>query len=464
MQILGPVTANRFAQMLGVDAALVLQAFIAMEVQGLLMRGAFEKPATTEDLEIEWCERRILQRIHKLTVGIRRKEVEPVAPAAFMRWLLGWQHVAPQTQLAGEEGLLEALTKLEGFEAPAVEWERSLLPARVASYDPAWLDHLCLSGAVGWGRVSPHPAFAAGDGNGPRRVIPSNAAPITFYVRDSAEWLSHALEEQSVDERTLSGALTSEALRTWELLKARGACFLEDVQRLLVLTRAQAQNALWELAAAGLAAADGFDPLRAMIDPERKPAVVATHRNMRSAAGRWSLFSADIPVTADPLEKARRTDAAVESAARMLLARYGVVFRDIVARESNVPRWGALLRMLRRLEDRGEVRGGRFVTGFGGEQFALPEAVESLRAWRHRDSQAAVTVAGADPMNLASIIVPGERVAAVPGRTITYMDGLVAGDAARAELHSVRSQRKRPVVHHPAPAQVSGPTGSLRLF
>ena len=238
VQILGPVTANGFAQMLGVDAALVLQAFIAMEVQGLLMRGAFEKPATTEDLEIEWCERRILQRIHKLTVGIRRKEVEPVAPAAFMRWLLGWQHVAPQTQLAGEEGLLEALTKLEGFEAPAVEWERSLLPARVASYDPAWLDHLCLSGAVGWGRVSPHPAFAAGDGNGPRRVIPSNAAPITFYVRDSAEWLSHALEEQSVDERTLSGALTSEALRTWELLKARGACFLEDVQRLLVLTRA----------------------------------------------------------------------------------------------------------------------------------------------------------------------------------------------------------------------------------
>ena len=285
VQILGPVTANSFAQMLGVDAALVFQAFIAMEVQGLLMRGAFEKPATTEDLEIEWCERRILQRIHKLTVGIRRKEVEPVAPAAFMRWLLGWQHVAPQTQLAGEEGLLEALTKLEGFEAPAVEWERSLLPARVANYDPAWLDRLCLSGAVGWGRVSPHPAFAAGDGNGPRRVIPSNAAPITFYLRDSAQWLSHALEEQSVDERTLSRALTPEALRAWELLKGRGACFLEDIQRLLVLTRGQAQNALWELAAAGLAAADGFDPLRAMIDPERKPAVVATHRKHAQRGG-----------------------------------------------------------------------------------------------------------------------------------------------------------------------------------
>jgi ATP-dependent helicase Lhr and Lhr-like helicase len=464
VQILGPVTANEFARMLGVEAALVFQAFIAMEVQGLLMRGAFERPATTEDLDIEWCERRILQRIHKLTVGIRRKEVDPVAPAAFMRWLLGWQHVAPQTQLAGEGGLLEALTKLEGFEAPAVEWERSLLPARVANYDPAWLDRLCLSGAVGWGRVSPHPAFAAGDGNGPRRVVPSNAAPITFYVRDSSHWLSHALEEQRVDERVLRGTLTSDAQRAWELLKGRGACFLEDVQRLLVLTRVQAQNALWELAAAGLAAADGFDQLRAMIDPERKPTVVATHRNMRSAAGRWSLFSADIPVAADALENARRTDEAVESAARMLLARYGVVFRDIAARESNIPRWGALLRMLRRLEDRGEVRGGRFVTGLGGEQFALPEAVESLRSGRHRESQEAVTVAGADPMNLAGIVVPGGRVAAVPGRTLTYIDGVVAGDEAKAEPHNLRSQRKRPVFHHPAPAQVSAPTGSLRLF
>jgi ATP-dependent Lhr-like helicase len=465
VQILGPVTANRFAQMLGVNPALVFQAFIAMEVQGLLMRGSFEKPATSEDHEIEWCERRILQRIHKLTVGMRRKEVEPVAPAAFMRWLLRWQHVAPQTQLAGEEGLLEVLTKLEGFEAPAIEWERSLLPTRVANYDPAWLDRLCLSGAVGWGRVSPHPAFAAGDGNGPRRVIPSNAAPITFYVRDSAQWLAPALESQSVDERVLSQALTPDALRAWELLKARGACFLEDIQRLLVLTRQQAQNALWELAAAGLAAADGFDSLRAMIDPDRKPAMMTTHKKMRSAAGRWSLFSADIPAPADSLEKARRTDAAIESAARMLLARYGVVFRDLVARESNIPRWGALLRMLRRLEDRGEIRGGRFVTGFGGEQFALPEAVESLRASRHQEADEMVTVAAADPMNMAGIVIPGERVPAVPGRTVTYRDGLIAGaESALSESHSPRAQRRRPVMPQPAPMRISDPAPALRLF
>ena len=169
MQILGPVTANAFAGHLNLDPALVYQAFIAMEVQGLLMRGSFEKPATVDEHEIEWCERRILQRIHKLTIGIRRKQVEPVPPAAFMRWLLGWQHAAPQTQLCGDEGLLEALAQLEGFEAPAIEWERSLLPARVANYDPAGLDRLCLSGAVGWGRVSPHPAFAAGEASARRR-------------------------------------------------------------------------------------------------------------------------------------------------------------------------------------------------------------------------------------------------------------------------------------------------------
>jgi ATP-dependent Lhr-like helicase len=464
LQILGPITANRFAQMLSVEPALVFQAFIAMEVQGLLMRGSFEKPNASEDHEIEWCERRLLQRIHKLTIGIRRREVEPVAPAAFMRWLLGWQHVAPQTQLAGEEGVLEALTQLEGFEAPAIEWERSLLPARVANYDPAWLDRLCLSGAIGWGRVSPHPAFASADGSAPRRVIPSNAAPITFYVRDSAAWLGHALEDQSIDERKLAQALTPHALRTWELLKARGACFLEDIQRLQVFTRQQAQTALWELAAAGLAAADGFDQLRAMLDPNRKPAV-ATHRKMRSAAGRWSLFSSDIPVPADALEKARRTDEAVESAARMLLARYGVVFRDVVTRESNIPRWGALLRMLRRLEDRGEVRGGRFVTGFGGEQFALPEAVESLRASRHRESQEAITLAGADPLNLAGILIPGERVPAIPGRTVTYIDGSVAGsESASSKLQKQHSHRRRPALQHPVHTRASQVSGSAQLF
>jgi ATP-dependent Lhr-like helicase len=465
MQILGPVTAKIFARTLSLDAPLVYQAFLAMEMQGILMRGSFEKPVTTDEFEIEWCERRILQRIHKLTVGTLRKQVEPVPPAAFMRWLLAWQHLTLETQLAGEEGLLEALSQLEGFEAPAIEWEKSLLPARVADYDPHWLDRLCLSGAVGWGRVSPHPAFSAGDGGGARRVIPSNAAPITFYLRESAAWLENALQQQCVEESRLRQTLTAEALNARELLTRRGACFVEDVQRALNLTLPQTRIALWELAAAGLAAADGFDQLRALIDPARKSAAAATYRKMRCAAGRWSLFSAEITRPVDALEKARRTDEAAESAARVLLARYGVLFRDLVARESNIPRWGVLLGMLRRLEDRGEVRGGRFVSGFGGEQFALPEAVDGLRAARDRHEQERVTLSGADPMNLVGVLIPGERVPAVPGRSLVYRDGVIPGGDPEPNLpRQTRNPRIRP-----AEAPAREPRGthraeSLRLF
>jgi len=463
LQILGPTTTVHFAHRLCLEPSLVYQAFVAMEVQGLFMRGSFEQPATEVEHEIEWCERRILQRIHRLTLGARRKLVEPVAPSAFMRWLLGWQHLAPQTQLTGEEGLLEVLTQLEGFEAPAIEWERTLLPARVASYDPRCLDRLSLSGAVGWGRVSPHPAWSAGDGSAPHRVIPTNAAPITFYVRDSAEWLEHALANQCVEESKLQNALSPEALGVRQLLKQRGASFAEDIQRLLALTRQQTQQALWELAAAGLAAADGFDQLRAILDPERKPA--PSYRKMRSAAGRWSLFSADIPTPADAIEKARRDDAAVESAARVLLARYGVVFRDLLVRESNIPKWGVLLRMLRRLEDRGEIRGGRFVSGFGGEQFALPEVVESLRESRHRESQQEISVAGADPMNLVGIVVPGDRIAAVPGRSALFCNGLVKVDESVGIVPEKRVVERCLRVAPPAVLPKKLETSeSLRLF
>jgi ATP-dependent Lhr-like helicase len=442
IQVLGPVTVNGFSGMLALAAADVFATFIALEVQGLLMRGSFEQPVTTSDLDTEWCERRILQRIHKLTIGARRKQVEPVTPAAFYAWLLGWQHMAPQTQLAGEEGVLNALAKLEGFEVPAVEWEKSILPARVANYDPRWLDSLCLSGAVGWGRVSPHPAFRAAGGAGPRRVIPANSAPITFYLRDSAAWLDLALRERGVEETKLAGAVSPAALRAWQLLRQRGACFDEDIQRLLNLNAEDSRQALWELAAAGLAAADGFDQLRSMIDPDRRAAIRSSYRKVRGAAGRWSLFGAEAPIPANALEKARYDDEAVESAARMLLARYGVVFRDVLTLESNIPRWGQLLRMLRRLEDRGEVRGGRFVSGFGGEQFALPEVLESLRAADISRTSFTVTIAGADPMNMIGVLVPGERVPAMPGKSFMHSTG-EPGPQDAAALHIVHRRRVR---------------------
>ncbi len=430
-QILGPMTASSFASLLGLEPSSVFQAFLAMEMQGLLMRGAFEHPATDDDYSIEWCERRILQRIHRRTLHSLRKQIEPVASAVYMRWLLQWQHLAAQTQLSGEDGVLAALRQLEGFEAPAVEWERTLLPARVSGYDPRWLDNLCLSGAVGWGRISPHPSWANGDGAAPRRVIPTNAAPITFYLRESADWLPHALAQQSVEESKLQQALSPEALQVRALLEQRGACFSNDIQRILSLSRAGAQRALWELATAGLAAADGFDQLRAMMDPRRKSAAEpSTRRTARSSAGRWSLLSADLHGAPTRIEQARRTDAALESFARQLLARYGVLFRDLLTRESNAPRWRDLVGILRRLEARGEIRGGRFVSGFSGEQFALPEAVESLRAARHRDSDGVVSVAAADPANLVGIVIPGERIPAVPGKRVCFRNGILHGESA----------------------------------
>ncbi len=459
MQIAGPTTAAAFAAMLRLDPAAVFGAFLATEMQGLLMRGVFERPisavqdsaaaptagaqgpdkVTNPDYEIEWCERRILQRIHRLTLATARKQVEPVAPAVYMRWLLGWQHLAPQTQLAGEEGVLAVLDQLEGFEAPAVEWERTLLPARVANYDSRWLDQLCLSGAVGWGRISPHPAWAEGDGAAPRRVVPTNAAPITFYVRETAEWLPHALARQSVDERLLAEALSPDALRIRALLAQRGACFAADMQRLTGLTRHQTAHALWELATAGLASADGFDQLRALMDPRRKTTVPETNAKPavrqitgRTTTGRWSLLNERPELHLDAIAAARQTDKAMESFARMLLARYGVLFRDLLARESNAPKWRELLGILRRLEARGDVRGGRFVTGFGGEQYALPEAVDSLRSARSREMPEEIAVAAADPLNLVGIVVPGERVAAVPGKEVRYRNGALVNPAEPA--------------------------------
>ena len=477
VQITGPVTARSLAAALGLSPAPIHQAFLAMEMQGLLMRGVFEHADTEEPHDIEWCERRILQRIHRLTLATARRQVEAISPDVYLRWLPQWQHLAPQSQLTGEEGLLEVLQQLEGFEAPAVEWERSILPVRVANYSPAWLDHLCLSGAVGWGRTSPHPAWSSTDAAArPRRVIPTNAAPITFYLREHADWLPYTLAQQSIDERTLAQALSPEALDIRALLTARGACFAADLQRLSGLTRQQTAHALWELATAGLAAADGFDQLRALMDPRRKSTShTEARRPTRSTAGRWSLFlisdTAGAPFMTqshrgtsgkdvDPIARARLTDAALESFARILLIRYGVLFRDLLARESNAPRWRDLLGILRRLEARGEVRGGRFVSGFSGEQFALPGAIDSLRASRTRNAEdapmATLSISAADPLNLAGILTQEERVPAIAGRQVLYGDSKAAteSEAAAPTSNHVRSSlRVSPL--SPAPANVA---------
>ena len=442
LQILGPTTAHSIAELLSLHPRAIVQQLVAMEMQGLALRGIFEAQAgAADDKDVEWCERRILQRIHRLTLGALRKQIEAVTPAVFLRWLVRWQHLAPQTQLAGEEGVLEALLQLEGFEAPAIEWERNLLPQRVKDYDGKWLDQLCLSGAVGWGRISPHPAWAAGDGAAPRRVIPTNMAPITFFLRESADWLPAALAAKCIDEAKLQQALSPEALCIRNTLRERGACFASDLQRMCVLSKQQTQTALWELATAGIASADGFDQLRIMMDPKRKPlaaepVVSGARRGTRSTAGRWSLFTEDEHRELSAPERAREHETELAAAARMLLARYGVVFRDLLQREANVPKWRDLVRMLRRLEARGEVRGGRFVHGFNGEQFALPEAVESLRATRDLKHDDVVTLAASDPVNLIGVIVSGERTNAVAGKKV-HLRGGVPCDATGEPIDAV---------------------------
>jgi len=429
LQIMGPVTSAGMAARLGVDAGEVWKQMLRLESTGAILRGSFERrpsQETTADVDVEWCERRILQRIHKRTLHTLRKQIEPVTPAVYMRFLLDWQHLGEQRQLSGEQGLLEALRGLEGFEAPAVEWEKSILPQRVAGYDPRWLDALCLTGAVGWGRISPHPAFADAASGGPRRVVPTSQAPVTFFVREEALWMDLCLSRRQIPETNLTACLSELANRVRSCLTDRGAMFAADLIRMLSVPAEEAHRALWELVAAGLVTADGFDSLRMLVDPRRKRALAAPGRTKaagRNASGRWAMFIdlADANEQETAGETALRHDAQVESACRMLLRRYGIVLRDVLARETTVPAWRELVGMFRRLEARGVVRGGRFVSGFGGEQFALPEAADALRANRSRTlaDMPPLTMAAADPMNLVGMVIPGERPACVPGNTVT---------------------------------------------
>ncbi len=433
LPLLGPATARTLSALLGLAASEIWKQLLQLEVAGILMRGVFEaKGAASQDHDVEWCDRRLLQRIHKRTLGALRKQVEPVSPSTFMQWLLGWQHVAPQTQLSGEAGVFAALQGLEGFEAPAVEWERQILPARVAGYDPRWLDALCLAGAVGWGRISPHPAFASPEQGAPRRVVPTGMAPITFFIREEALWMDMCLRQRHIKEGDLRACLSPLALSLRASLAQHGAIFAADFARMCAAPAAEVARALWELVAAGLVTADGFESLRVLVDPRRKAASAAPHAkprgNARQSAGRWSLLCAANtyePTRAQAEQagaQAERTERELASACTVLLRRYGVVFRDLLQRESTMPRWRELLPMLRRMEAQGQVRGGRFVAGQTGEQFALAEALASLREARRSQASLAapVVLAAADPLNLYGILVPGERMSAVAGRKIVF--------------------------------------------
>jgi ATP-dependent Lhr-like helicase len=408
----GPVTANELAAALLLPASEIEKSLLRLESSGVILRGKFTDPASHET---EWCERRLLARIHRLTLGGLRKQIQSVTPAQFMNWLLRWQHAAPSSQLLGERGTLEAVRQLQGFEAPANSWERQILKRRIADFDPAILDQLCLTGAVGWGRLSPHPATleALPAADTKRRVIPTSVAPITFFVREDSEWM---IPRRETGESEVTG-LSPEAAAVFQFLRQRGASFFADIVRGTGKLKSEVEAALWELVAAGLLTADGFDNLRALIDPKRRSGQgIGRASRPRHSAGRWSLlFSGE----------AQDRTRALEATCWMLLRRYGIVFRELLSREAILPKWRELLITLRRLEDRGEIRGGRFVSGFLGEQFALTIAVDSLRAMRNQQpSGELITISAADPLNLVGIVVSGERVAANSGRSVAFRDGV----------------------------------------
>jgi len=431
----GPATAADLAERLGLPPSEIDQALLRMEASGSVLRGKFTDRAGNRqvartlsplglDLAPEWCDRRLLARIHRLTVASLRKQIQPVTAAQFMRWLLRWQHLAPGTHVQGERATLEILRQLQGFEIPANAWERHVLAGRIADYDPKWLDQLCLTGAVGWGRLSPHPATLEDSAAGKRRVIPTSVAPITFFIREEADWMT---PHNPASDQPEARGLSEGARQVLEFLRQRGASFFADVVRGTDKLKAEIETALWELVAAGVVTADGFDNLRSLIDPKRRAGQGAGRvARPRHSAGRWALLHAGPGV---------ERNRAVEATCWMLLKRYGIVFRDVLTRETNLPKWRELQMAYRRLEDRGEIRGGRFVDGFLGEQFALPVAVESLRATRKVPPNGeTVTLSAADPLNLVGILGPGERVPAISGRTVTFRDGVAVPAREPEEL------------------------------
>jgi ATP-dependent Lhr-like helicase len=431
LEAIGPTTAGHLAARLGLAAAKIDAALLALESAGAVLRGEFTvtNGAPGAPRAIEWCERSLLARIHRLTLGRMRKEIEAVSAAEFMEFLLDWQHLAPARRLAGRDGVLRVIEQLQGLELPAPAWEQHVLPSRLEKYEPADLEHLCLAGVVAWGRLRGNydEAEPANDqsarGKRARRVFaPARNAPIAFLRRDETEYFLDA----GADWRQVP-ALSPMAREVAAYLERQGASFLADIARDSGLLKVKVEEALWQLVAHGLATGDGIAGLRVLLTPEHKRAgkrrsfrVLSGGRSPERAmpVGRWSLWRR-------PARGEAQESASLEQKARQLLRRYGIVFRDLLARENNLPPWRTLLQLYRRWEARGEIRGGRFVAGFVGEQFALPEAVEQLRARRRGPKQEeTMIVAAADPLNLAGILSPGARVSPYSNQVIAYHKGV----------------------------------------
>ncbi len=424
-EIAGPFTASLFAARLELEPWEVASAAAQLEREGLVLRGRFEGGPTdgndsrheshggsAESAEVQFCDRRLLARIHRRTIDRLRAEIEPVSAQDLLRYLFERHHLGSRTRAGGRAGLRDAIGMLAGFEIGAAAWERDVLAPRVAGYRAEWLDELCLAGEVAWGRLSPRRANAASTAMGST----SRATPIALAARRDLGWLLAAVRGSDARSTSPEPPMSEGPKAALEALGRRGALFLDDLAALAHLSRAEMIDALWDLVGRGLVTADGYGPLRELMAGGR-----AARGRRSGGQGRWSLFDGGEPEGVPAL-----TDEIADRVAQQLLARYGVVFREVVARESFAVPWRDVARALRRREARGLVRGGRFVSGFMGEQYALPETVDALRRTRRTARTGeVVTLSAADPLNLVGIVTPGPRIPSNQGSPITFVDGAV---------------------------------------
>ena len=424
LQSLGPVTAAELAESLALAPAEIGVALVELESEGFVLRGRFTEDASTPeatragDATLEWCERRLLARIHRYTIKSLRAEIEPVSGADFMRFLFEWQGISRQPKPEGVESLDAVIKQLEGYEVPAAAWESDVLAARLHDYDPHWLDSLCLSGRALWARLQPAKSLTA---------APVRTTPIAIVTRRN--W---SLWNQIAAAPRGEMQLSHGARALQDYLSTHGASFFDDMVSGTSLLRSQAETSLGELVSAGLVNADSYSGLRALLIPsDKKRQMVARGRRVAlfglEDAGRWSLIRVNPgPNGGAKADGGNREHEALEQVADILLRRYGVLFRRVLEREADwLPPWHALLRVLRRMEAQGKIRGGRFVAGMSGEQFALTDAVSAMRAVRKQEARGnLISLSAADPLNLTGIVTPGARVPALTNNRVLYRDGI----------------------------------------
>ena len=487
LEVCGPIKAAGVAMRVGITLSQADAALEALEGEGVVLRGRFTPandsaaepdPSETPSIgdasldaastpadgsgtvrPLEWCHRRLLARIHRLTLDGLRKQIEPVSVEVYVRFLARHHGLLASHRRAGANGLYEAISQLQGLDLPAVAWEREILPARIDPYRAEALDELCLTGEVGWGRLFPPPRNP--DKSRPMASL-TRVAPISLFLREDIAWLTARAPQPDLE------GLSSPAVHVCELLQERGAMFTADLLSATQMLASQLDDVLGELVTRGWIAADGFAGLRNLIAEKSHHGRKAAHhrgerrRTTRTALGRWSLrvpfvvsqgdvnhlpsltptaasalparpglavsLQSALPTPAPPAnapaDAAPRKTAIAQDWAWQLLRRWGIIFRDLMAREDGAPSWFEVLQVLRRLEARGEIRGGRFIIGVGGEQFALPDTIQQLRRLRDEvPAQELLVISAADPLNLAGIITRHDRIPRTASNRLAYLDG-----------------------------------------